>query len=345
MKPIGKKSKSPGKAAPFLSVVAPMYNEGPVVELFYDRTSRVLDSLGKNWEIVIVDDGSRDDTPLRLRALAARDARVKCVFLSRNFGKDTALSAGLDHAGGELIVPTDADLQDPPELIPEMVARLQEGYDVVYMQRSRREGEGFFKRFTAGMFYQIISRMSEVEIPRNVGDFRIFTRQVLLSLADLKERHRFMKGLFAWVGFRQTSMSYIREARAAGVTRWNYWKLWNFALEGITSFTIGPLRIWSYVGAALAAIAFLYALFLTGNVLLYGIDVPGYASLMVAVLFLGGVQLITLGVLGEYVGRIFQEVKGRPLYVVRETLGEIRSAGGPARRGGRRSNRGDGAER
>ncbi len=300
-----------------------MYNEGPVIDIFYERTMGVVEELGLSAEIVCVDDGASDDTAPRLRDLHARDPRVKCVFLSRNFGKEIALSAGLDHVRGELIIPTDADLQDPPELIPQMIAKLEEGYDVVYMQRTVREGETWVKRLTASVFYRLLAKMSDVELPRNVGDFRIFTRRVLAAMQSLSERRRFMKGLFAWVGFRQCSMPYRREARAAGTTSWNYWKLWNFAIEGFTSFTIGPLRIWTYLGALLALVAFGYAAVLIGLGIFSGVEVPGYASLMVVVLMLGGIQLITLGILGEYVGRIFQEVKGRPLYLVRDSCGDL----------------------
>ncbi|MCR9143198.1 MAG: glycosyltransferase family 2 protein [bacterium] len=317
------KSKSPGKQAPRVSIVAPMYNESAVLGEFYRRTAGVFDERNISFEIVCVDDGSRDDTANLLRDLARRDRRIKFIGLSRNFGKDIALSAGLDYAQGDMIVPIDADLQDPPELIPAMIEKMDEGYDVVYAKRTRRQGESLMKRVTARLFYATIGAIGDIAIPPNVGDFRIFNRRVLDSLVGLKERRRFMKGLFTWVGFRQYALPYVREARAAGETQWNYWKLWNFAIEGITSFTIAPLRIWTYLGLVLAFGAFIYASILITRVLIYGIDVPGYASLMVVTLFIGGIQLINLGVLGEYVGRIFEEVKGRPLYIVSELEGDL----------------------
>ncbi|MEQ9366756.1 MAG: glycosyltransferase family 2 protein [Leptospirales bacterium] len=316
--------KTNASPAPRVSIVAPMYNESAVLGEFYRRTVAVLEKHRISFEILCVDDGSRDDTALQLRDLARRDRRIKLIRLSRNFGKDVALSAGLDYAQGEMIVPIDADLQDPPELIPAMLEKMGEGYDVVYARRTRRLSESLTKRVTARLFYATIGAIGDIAIPPNVGDFRVFNRRVLNALVGLKERRRFMKGLFTWVGFRQYALPYVREARAAGATQWNYWKLWNFAIEGITSFTIAPLRIWTYLGLVLALGAFVYASILITRVLLYGIDVPGYASLMVVTLFIGGIQLINLGVLGEYLGRIFEEVKGRPLYIISEIEGDLR---------------------
>jgi glycosyltransferase involved in cell wall biosynthesis len=243
------------------------------------------------------------------------------INLSRNFGKEIALTAGLDHAAGQAIIPIDADLQDPPELIGEMIAKWREGYDVVYCTRRSREGETWLKRFTADYFYRIIGHLSQVTIPSNTGDFRLLDRRVVEALKQMPERNRFMKGLFAWVGFKQTALYFDRNPRFRGDTKWNYWKLWNFALDGITSFSLLPLKVWSYVGSIISLLSLLYAIYLVLRTLILGIDLPGYASLMVAILFLGGIQLIGLGVLGEYLGRVYEEVKNRPLYLVRERYG------------------------
>ena len=313
-----------------LSVVVPMYNESANVDRFFERVEAVLGGLGVTYEIVCVNDGSRDDTLGRLAAHHRRNPAVKVIDLARNFGKEVALSAGIDHATGAAVIPIDADLQDPPEVIVELVERWRAGHDVVYATRRSREGEGWFKRFSADAFYRVLDRLTEIPIPRNTGDFRLMDRRVVDALARLPERTRFMKGLFAWVGFRQTSVLYDRHPRHAGRTKWNYWRLWNFALDGITSFSTVPLKVWSYIGLALSLCAFVWATFLVVRTLMYGVDVPGYASLMVAMLFLGGVQLITLGVIGEYVGRIYIEVKGRPLYLVRDAWGFDRPAERPA---------------
>ncbi len=307
--------------APVLSLVAPMFNEAENVDAFHARAVAVLEALGEPFEIVLVNDGSKDDTLARLVELHRRDPRVKVVNLSRNFGKEIALSAGLDVASGEAVVPIDADLQDPPELIAEMVARWREGWDVVYAQRTSRSGESWVKRATSFAFYRVMRRLTPIDIPRDTGDFRLMDRRVVTALRELREHHRFMKGLFAWVGFRQVAIPYARDPRHAGQTKWNYLRLWNFAIEGITSFSFVPLQVASYLGGLVALLAFLYGGYFVARTLLFGADVPGYPSLLVIMLFLGGVQLLTLGVLGEYVGRIYAETKRRPLYVVRETLG------------------------
>ena len=306
---------------PVISVVVPMHNEEANLTPFYDRVSAVLTSIGEPWEIVCVDDGSRDATIAGLVALNRRDPRVKVIGLSRNFGKEAALTAGLDHASGDAVVPLDADLQDPPELIVEMVGKWREGYDVVNATRRSRQGETWLKRATASAFYRTIGGMTTIGIPRDTGDFRLLTRPALDALKRLPERNRFMKGLFAWVGFRQTSILYDRAPRHAGESQFSYGRLWKLAIDGITSFSSWPLRIWSYLGATIALFAFLYASFLIVRTIVYGVDVPGYASLMVVVLFVSGVQLIGLGVLGEYLGRVFDEVKNRPLYLVHRTWG------------------------
>ncbi|MGB3765808.1 MAG: glycosyltransferase family 2 protein [Phormidesmis sp.] len=304
-----------------ISVVVPLYCEESNIDYLFKRLECVLDDLGLPYEIICVDDGSQDNTLNGLGDHHRRNPRIKVVALSRNFGKELALTAGIDYAVGAAVVPIDADLQDPPELIGALVAKWKEGYDVVYARRRSRQGESWFKTMTANNFYRVMERMSNVPIPRDTGDFRLLDRRVVDVLKLLPERTRFMKGLFAWVGYRQTEVVYDRDARYSGETKWNYWRLWNFAIDGITSFSLVPLRVWSYVGIAFALLSFLYGTFLFVRTLIDGIDVPGYASLMVAVLFLGGVQMVSLGVLGEYLGRVYEEVKGRPLYLVRETVG------------------------
>ncbi len=303
---------------PELSILIPMYNEAPGIDVLFDRLIPVLNGLKCNYEIVCVDDGSRDETLARLREKQAGHPELVVVELSRNFGKEAAMSAAIDIARGDAVIPFDADLQDPPDLIPEMVAKWRDGFDVVLARRIDRSAEGPVKRLTAALFYRTHNALAETPIPENVGDFRLMDRRVVEVLKRLPERRRFMKGLFAWAGFKTTELPFEREARAAGTTSWNYWKLWNFALEGITSFSSLPLRLWSYVGGFVALLSFLYAGFIVLRTLIFGVDVPGYASIIVFILFLGGLQLLSLGLLGEYVGRIYAEVKGRPLYVVRD---------------------------
>jgi len=304
-----------------LSIVVPMYNEAENVFAFYDKVVSVLEKMNLPFEIVCVNDGSNDNTLELLLSLRKRDQRIIVIDFSRNFGKEIALSAGIDFARGEAIIPIDADLQDPPELIPELVSKWHEGYDVVYATRTQREGETFFKKFTSHVFYRIIRLLTRFDIPMDTGDFRLMDRRVVKSLKKLREQHRFMKGLFSWVGFKQVSVPYQREPRFAGKTKWNYWKLWNFALEGITSFSYAPLQFATYFGLFVAVIAFVYGIFMLFKTLFYGNPVPGYPSLMVVILFLGGVQLLTIGIIGEYIGRTYNESKRRPLYIVRETYG------------------------
>ena len=299
-----------------LSVVVPAYNEQDVLPEFHRRLSAVLKALEAPCEIIYVNDGSRDATLEVMLLLSQQDPQVTVVDLSRNFGKEIAMTAGLDHAVGRAVVVIDADLQDPPELIPQMVAGWREGYDVVYAQRTHRDGESWVKKATAKLFYRVISRMTNIEIPQDTGDFRLMSRRVVDALLKLRERHRFMKGLFAWVGFQHKALPYRRDPRGAGITKFNYRKLWNFAIEGITSFSSAPLKFSAYFGSAIAALAFLYGSFIVGKTLLLGNPVPGYPSLIVIVLFLGGVQLTAIGVLGEYIGRMFDETKHRPLYLV-----------------------------
>ncbi|MHC5050419.1 MAG: glycosyltransferase family 2 protein [Planctomycetota bacterium] len=303
---------------PLLSVVAPAFNEADVLGRFHERLAKVLDGMPLRAEIVYVDDGSTDRTAAILEEFRTSDPRVAVVELSRQFGKERALTAGIDHARGDAVVVIDADLQDPPELIPDLVAPWRDdGYEVVYALRVQREGESWLRRGTASLFYRLIRRVSRVDIPRNTGDFRLLSRRAVDELKRLRERHRFMKGLFAWVGFAQKAVPYHREPRSAGRSKWNYWRLWNFALTGITSFTIAPLKIATYLGLLIAVLAFAYAVVIVYKTLVWGNPVAGYPSLMTVILFLGGVQLMTMGVMGEYLGRMFEEVKQRPLYIVK----------------------------
>ncbi len=305
----------------FISILAPMYNEQDNLELFFQRIEKTLDGITQEYEIICVNDGSKDGTLRDLVAHHRRNFRIKVINLSRNFGKEIALSAAIDYANGQAVVPIDADLQDPPELIVEMIKLWKQGFDVVYAVRRSRKGESFLKRLTAGAFYRCMKKLTPLQIPPDTGDFRLMDRKVVDALKQLPERKRFMKGLFAWVGFQQTSITFVREARHKGKTTWNYWKLWNFALDGVTAFSVRPLKIWSYIGLIISLTSITYASFLILRTMILGIDIPGYASLMVAVLFLGGVQLITLGIIGEYLSRVFEEVKGRPLYLVRDLHG------------------------
>jgi glycosyltransferase involved in cell wall biosynthesis len=307
-----------GGAPPLLSLVVPFYNEGEVIGLFFREVVPALERIpGMRFEILCVNDGSRDDTLDQLVAAAQSDPRVRVIDLTRNFGKEAALSAAIDEARGDVIVPFDADLQDPPRVIALLVEKWREGYDVVLAKRSNRDSDTMLKKWTACFFYRIHNAVSDVAIPENVGDFRLFTREVADALRRLPECRRFMKGLFAWVGFRTAVVEYARAPRVAGASKFSGWKLWNFAVEGLTSFSTLPLRVWTYVGVSLACIALLRALYLVVRTVIYGVDVPGYASLATAILLLGGIQLIGIGVLGEYVGRTYLESKNRPVYLIR----------------------------
>jgi polyisoprenyl-phosphate glycosyltransferase len=302
---------------PLVSVVVPFHDEQDNIRALHARLRAVLDGAGLTWELVCVNDGSEDGTLAALIRLAREDARVRVFDLSRNFGKEAALTAGLDQARGDVAIPLDADLQDPPELIPALIAKWREGFDVVNAVREAREGEGWLKRASARWFYRVMNRLSALDIPRDTGDFRLLSRTALEALRQMPERRRFMKGMFVWVGFPTASISYRRAGRHAGRTSWTYWRLWNFALEGITSFSQVPLRIASYLGLAVALLSLLYAQFLIIRTLVFGNPVSGYPSLMVAILFLGGMQLLALGVIGEYIGRIYEETKQRPIYIIR----------------------------
>lgn len=299
-----------------LSIVIPVFNETDVLPEFHDQLSTSLNALNLRAEIIYVNDGSTDDSLRVLLSLRISDARVAIVNLSRNFGKEIAVTAGLDHVRGEAAVVIDADLQDPPEVIKDLVEKWREGYDVVYAKRRERRGDTWLKRKTAAAFYRTIRRLGEVTIPEDTGDFRLLNRRCLDALATCRERRRFMKGLFAWIGFKQTAIVYDRAPRFAGKTKWNYWRLWNLAIEGITSFTIAPLKLATYAGSIAAVSAFLYGTFIIARTIVLGRDVPGYASLMTVVLFSTGLQLVATGIIGEYVGRIYVETKGRPLYLL-----------------------------
>jgi len=303
-----------------LSIIIPAYNEVEVLDEFYHRITDVLDKTDLPYELVFVNDGSKDGTLPLLEGLCQQDRRVVVIDLSRNFGKEIAVSAGIDFAKGDAVVIIDADLQDPPELIPELIKQWQNGYDNVYARRISRDGESAIKKTTSYLFYRCIRRMTQIDIPADTGDYRLLSRRAVDALKQLPERNRFMKGLYAWIGFPAIAVDYRRNPRHAGVTKWNYWKLWNFALEGITSFTEVPLKLASYVGGFIAFFAFCYSVYIIIDTLIFGNEVAGYPSLIVTMLFLGGLQLVFIGILGEYLGRAFAEIKQRPLYFVNKII-------------------------
>lgn len=302
-----------------LSVVVPMYNEGGNIAPFFERIEAVLSKLGIAWEIVCINDGSADDTLATLVARQETDPRLVVIDLSRNFGKECALSAGLAAAKGDVIVSIDADLQHPPETIPEMLAKWRDGYEMVYAVRHQRVGQTYMHQLAARLFYVLLRNLSDVQMPNDAGDFRLMDRAVVDAINRLPERQRFMKGIFAWVGFHQIGVTYRQEERNAGTTKWNPMRLVHFAFDGLTAFSTFPLTVWMGIGAAVSTLAFVYIVFRLIIVAINGIDVPGYESTIVIILFLGGFQLLGLGVLGSYLGRVFGEVKGRPLYIVRRT--------------------------
>ncbi len=306
---------------PRFSIVAPAYNEEEVLPEFYRRVRDVMDALGEPWELILINDGSRDNTLAVMRELHEKDPRVKIISFSRNFGHQLAITAGLDYAQGDAVVIIDADLQDPPEVIPELIEKWREGYDVVYAVRKERRGESWFKEWTAKLFYRLIYRITDVDIPKDTGDFRLMDRKVVETLRTLRERNRFMRGLSVWVGFRQTGVFYVREPRFAGETKYPLRKMLKFALDAITSFSYVPLQLATYFGFAIAAISMVGMVIVVILRLTTGRALLGQATTLVTVLFLGGIQLIFLGIIGEYLGRIYDEVKARPLYIVAETLG------------------------
>jgi polyisoprenyl-phosphate glycosyltransferase len=304
-----------------LSLIVPMYNEQEAIERFFEVIEDVLAAIPIRYEVVCVDDGSHDGTLAQLMRKRQQDDRVKYISFSRNFGKEAAITAGLDHATGDAAIVMDVDLQDPPELIRSFVEMWRGGYDVVYGARRARDTDTWLKRHTAAWFYSLINRMAGVRIPKNAGDYRLMDRRVIDALLLARERIRFMKGLFAWVGFRQIGVEYDRPHRSAGKSKFNFWRLWNFALDGVTGFSTVPLRIASYLGIVIASTSTLYGTYMVFDTVVNGVDVPGYASLMVAICVLGGVQMVVLGVIGEYLGRIYEESKRRPLYLIESSAG------------------------
>jgi len=314
-------SPSADTERPDISLAVPFYNEEDSIDVFFERVESVMRQLPSSYEIVCVNDGSRDGTLGLLLRHRERNPRIVVVDLSRNFGKDIALTAAIEHCRGKAVVPMDADLQDPPELLPRLIEKWREGFEMVVARRVSRQSDTAIKRVSAHWFYRLFNRMATIPIPADAGDFRLMDRCVVDALKALPESNRFMKGLFAWVGFREATVEYVREARAKGTSKFNYWRLWNFALDGIVSFSSLPLRVWSYLGAMVSLVSLIYALWLIIRTFVFGRDVPGYPSLMVAILVMGGVQVISLGVIGEYLSRIFNESKRRPLYIVRKRHG------------------------
>ena len=305
----------------FLSLVVPMHNEQEAISRFFDVVMPILNHVDDKWEIICINDGSRDQTLAMLKAIHASNSKVKIIGLARNFGKENALTAGLQYACGQVVIPIDADLQDPPELIPEMVDKWRDGADVVLAIRKDRSFDSFFKKLTANLFYKFFSKISETEMVPNAGDFRLMDKSVVEALLTLPERNRFMKGLFAWLGFTQAKVYFSRPDREAGTTSWSFWKLWNFALDGITSFSTAPLRIWTYVGGVVSLSAFIFLTYRVIDTLLNGNPVAGYSSIVALILFFNGLMMLGMGVFGEYLARIFIEVKQRPLYVIKEKIG------------------------
>lgn len=305
-----------------ITLVSPFYNEEKGVQGFFNRINEVFALLADRYdlEVIAINDGSRDQTYLELIRAKADNDYLTVVDLSRNFGKEAAVSAGLDFATGDAVIPIDSDLQHPPEVVLELIKKWEEGAEVVLAKRVDRETDRLVQKWTASFFYKLHNRISDINIPADVGDFRLMDRKVVEALKTLPETRRFMKGLFAWVGFRTTTVEYKVAPREHGTTSFNTWKLWNFALEGITSFSTAPLRVWTYLGGAVSALSFIYASYLLIKTVFFGADTPGYASIMITILFACGIQLIGIGVLGEYIGRIFAESKKRPVYIVRDVI-------------------------
>lgn len=306
---------------PDLSIIVSMYNEEDSLDVFFSEISKTMEKIkGYSYEIICIDDGSVDNTFQILEKYAKEDKNIKVIKFSRNFGKEYGMMAGFKYSKGRACIPMDVDLQDPPELIIKFVEKWEEGYDMIYGIRNDRTSDTFWKRTTAKLFYKIYNLMTRSPIPYNAGDYRLIDRKVVNAILSLKERNVFMKGIFGWTGFKSCGVKYTRHKRHAGVSKWNYWKLWNFALDGITASTTFPLRIWSYLGGMLSISGMLYAMYIIIRTIVQGTDVPGYASLLVFILLLGGIQMIILGILGEYIGRIFIEVKNRPIYIIDEKV-------------------------
>jgi glycosyltransferase involved in cell wall biosynthesis len=299
-----------------LQIIVPVFNEQEVVDLFYEKMKQILQTCAVDWTLLFVDDGSTDGTVQHIEFLQHKDVRVGFITLSRNFGKEYALTAGLDHADADVVVVIDVDLQDPPELIPQMLDLWHEGYDVVYATRKKRDGETFLKKATASWFYKVINSMSKISIPKDTGDYRLMDIKAVRAVNKLRESNRFMKGIFAWVGYKQKAIYFDRKQRVAGNTKFNMRKLFSFAIDGITSFSYVPLKFATWIGTLVALFSFLYGLKVIAKALIFGGDPQGYPSMMVVILFLGGIQLMALGIIGEYLGRLFEENKRRPLYLV-----------------------------
>jgi len=299
-----------------LSIICPAYNEEKTIVPFLAAMIPILDEIGKSYEILFINDGSKDNTLKTLIEAKKTNSNIHILNFSRNFGKEAALTAGLEYAKGNAAIPIDVDLQHPPYIIKKFVEKWEDGYDVVVGKRMSRTGEHALKKWSAKLFYKLNNKISHIEIPANIGDFRLVSRKVIDALKLLPENQRFMKGIFAWVGFKTTIVEYYQEERVAGESNFGAWKLWNFALDGITSFSTVPLRIWFYIGLCISFIAFILGLWIVGKVLIFGVDTPGYASMMTMILFLGGIQLVGIGILGEYIGRIYMETKHRPIYII-----------------------------
>lgn len=304
-----------------ISLIVPVFNEEQAIDLFYQAVRHELQLEQVEFEIVFINDGSSDCTAERIKALAQADEQVLLINFSRNFGKEPALFAGLEYASGDAVIPMDVDLQDPISVVPRLIEEWQKGADVVLAKRRDRTADGFLKRLSAALFYQVLNRIAYTRIEANVGDFRLMDRKVVDVIRALPEHQLFMKGVLSWAGFTTVVVEYARAERVAGASKFNGWKLWNLALEGVTSFSTVPLRLWTYIGGGISIFAVLYAVYMVLDKIFFGNSVPGYPSLMTAILFLGGVQLIGIGILGEYVGRIYIEAKHRPRYVVKDIIG------------------------
>ncbi|MAC03446.1 MAG: glycosyltransferase [Gammaproteobacteria bacterium] len=300
-----------------VTIITPFYNEEENVDVFFEEVSKVTDELGSyNFSYICIDDGSNDQTLTKL--ITHQESKtIEIIEFSRNFGKESAITAGLDHFNADIAIVIDSDLQDPPNLIIQMLNELNDGYEVVTATRTDRSEDTFFKRISARLFYKAHNAFSEHQIPENVGDYRAMTAQVVQEIRRLREKNRFMKGILSWVGFKTTTIDYKRPQRKKGETKFTIWKLWNFAVDGITSFSSMPIKVWTYIGVLIAFVSLIYALFILTRTLIFGVDVPGYASILIFILFLGSLQLISIGLIGEYIGRIYMEVKERPIYVVK----------------------------
>ena len=308
-----------------ISIIVPCYNEAKNIEIFYKEIIKVINQNADYlYEVLCVDDGSSDNTLSQLLEIVTSDDRFKIIELSRNFGKEAAITAGIDYSNGDAVIPIDCDLQDPPELIGEMIKKWEKGAEVVLAKRVDRSEDTMFKRKSAEFFYKVHNKLANINIPDNVGDFRLMDRVVVNSINELRERQRFMKGIFAWVGFKTETIEYVRASRLNGDSKFSGWKLWNLALEGFTSFSTIPLRLWTYIGGVGAIISILYALFILVRTMVYGVEVPGYASLIVIFLFISSLQILSVGLLGEYIGRIYMETKNRPIYVIRKKHGVLK---------------------